>query len=94
MLLLLLRYGESEGYAERVLLIYDGLHYDAMAVAAFEGAPEELDITVLQVGVGRIALCKFVFHRRAACLLAGWLAYWLAGWLALVLLRLPKQSKL
>eukprot|EP00883_Tetradesmus_obliquus_P014352 jgi/Sobl393_1/7395/SZX61668.1 len=42
------RYGESEGYAERVLLIYDGLHYDAMAVAAFEGAPEELDITVLQ----------------------------------------------
>jgi hypothetical protein len=43
------RYGESEGYPERVMLIYDGLHYDAMAVAAFEGAPEELDITVAQV---------------------------------------------
>jgi hypothetical protein len=44
------RYGESEGYLERVMLIYDGLHYDAMAVAAFEGAPEDLDITVVQVG--------------------------------------------
>jgi ubiquitin thioesterase OTU1 len=31
------------------MLIYDGLHYDAMAVAAFEGAPEELDITMVQV---------------------------------------------
>jgi ubiquitin thioesterase OTU1 len=31
------------------MLIYDGLHYDAMAVAAFEGAPEDLDITVVQV---------------------------------------------
>jgi ubiquitin thioesterase OTU1 len=34
------------------MLIYDGLHYDALAVAAFDGAPEELDITVLQVGLG------------------------------------------
>lgn len=32
------------------MLIYDGLHYDSLAVAAFEGAPEDLDITVLQVG--------------------------------------------
>jgi hypothetical protein len=51
------RYGESEGYPERVMLIYDGLHYDAMAVAAFEGAPEELDITVLQV---RVQMCAIV----------------------------------
>ena len=28
------------------MLIYDGLHYDALAVAAFEGAPEELDMTI------------------------------------------------
>ena len=38
------------------MLIYDGLHYDSLAVGAFEGAPEELDITVLRVrganGVG------------------------------------------
>lgn len=27
------------------MVIYDGLHYDALAVAAFEGAPEELDVT-------------------------------------------------
>lgn len=44
------RYGEQEGYEDRVMLIYDGLHYDALAVAAFDGAPEDLDITVLQVG--------------------------------------------
>lgn len=44
------RYGEQEGYTEYAMLIYDGLHYDALAVSAFEGAPEELDITVLQVG--------------------------------------------
>lgn len=47
------RYGEQEGYGEYVMLIYDGLHYDALAVSAFDGAPEELDITVLQVGLGR-----------------------------------------
>lgn len=45
------RYGEHDGHSERVMLIYDGLHYDAMAVAAFDGAPDDLDITVLQVGV-------------------------------------------
>eukprot|EP00879_Flechtneria_rotunda_P011124 GHRR01011621.1.p1 GENE.GHRR01011621.1~~GHRR01011621.1.p1 ORF type:complete len:261 (+),score=91.75 GHRR01011621.1:25-783(+) len=44
------RYGEQEGYRERVMLIYDGLHYDALAVSAFEGAPEDLDITILQTG--------------------------------------------
>lgn len=26
-------YGQGEGYRERVMLIYDGLHYDALAVA-------------------------------------------------------------
>jgi ubiquitin thioesterase OTU1 len=38
------------GYGERALLIYDGLHYDALAVAAFEGAPEELDVTMFPPG--------------------------------------------
>lgn len=33
-------YGEDQGYAERVFVIYDGIHYDALAVAAFEGAPQ------------------------------------------------------
>ena len=26
-------YGSGEGYQERVMLIYDGLHYDALALA-------------------------------------------------------------
>ena len=26
-------YGQDAGYGERVMLIYDGLHYDALAVA-------------------------------------------------------------
>ncbi|KAI8463490.1 MAG: OTU-domain-containing protein [Monoraphidium minutum] len=43
-------YGQGSGYSERAMLIYDGLHYDAMALAAFQGAPEQLDVTVLQVG--------------------------------------------
>lgn len=29
-------YGQGEGYSERVMLIYDGLHYDALAVAGGE----------------------------------------------------------
>mmetsp|Transcript_4602 Transcript_4602/g.12813 ORF Transcript_4602/g.12813 Transcript_4602/m.12813 type:complete len:411 (-) Transcript_4602:78-1310(-) len=43
-------YGEGNGYDERVMVIYDGLHYDAMAMAAFEGAPEELDMTIFRRG--------------------------------------------
>lgn len=43
------RYGEQDAYSERVMLIYDGLHYDSLAVAAFDGAPDDLDITILQV---------------------------------------------
>ncbi|GIL68475.1 hypothetical protein Vafri_21747, partial [Volvox africanus] len=43
-------YGQDKGYEERALLMYDGLHYDAMAVAAFEGAPEELDVTMFRPG--------------------------------------------
>jgi len=39
-------YGQDAGYSERSMVIYDGLHYDALAVSAFEGAPEELDITI------------------------------------------------
>ena len=26
-------YGQDEGHSERVMLVYDGLHYDALAVA-------------------------------------------------------------
>ena len=39
-------YGEGSGYRERSMLIYDGLHYDALAIAAFENAPEDVDVSV------------------------------------------------
>ena len=41
-------YGQGEGYSEQAMLIYDGLHYDALAVAAFQDAPEELDVTITE----------------------------------------------
>ena len=39
-------YGEDMNYRERVMLIYDGLHYDALSLAAFQDAPEEIDVSV------------------------------------------------
>ncbi|KAH0987346.1 hypothetical protein GBA52_014523 [Prunus armeniaca] len=38
-----------EKYSERALLIYDGLHYNALAMSPFEGAPEEFDQTIFAV---------------------------------------------
>ena len=32
------------------MLIYDGIHYDALALAADKGAPEAADFTVFEVG--------------------------------------------
>jgi hypothetical protein len=40
---------QGNGYTERAMVIYDGLHYDALSLSAFEGAPEQLDVTLLQV---------------------------------------------
>lgn len=51
-------YGQADGYTERALLLYDGLHYDAMAQTAFEGAPEELDITIFQTAASSFAAVK------------------------------------
>lgn len=42
-------YGQDRNYSERVMLIYDGLHYDALAMSPFEGAPEEFDQTIYAV---------------------------------------------
>ncbi|KAK8941667.1 hypothetical protein KSP40_PGU010753 [Platanthera guangdongensis] len=42
-------YGQSKGYRERVMLIYDGLHYDALAMSPFENAPDEFDQTIFVV---------------------------------------------
>ncbi|KFM28485.1 Ubiquitin thioesterase OTU1 [Auxenochlorella protothecoides] len=40
---------EHADYTERVLVLYDGLHYDALAVSPFPGAPEDMDATVFPV---------------------------------------------
>ena len=41
------RYGEGE-HEERILLLYDGLHYDAVVLSPAAGAPEEFDETRLR----------------------------------------------
>ncbi|KAL9441588.1 hypothetical protein AB3S75_020145 [Citrus x aurantiifolia] len=46
-------YGQEKKYSERVMLIYDGLHYDALAISPFEGAPEEFDQTIFPVQKGK-----------------------------------------
>nr|GEU72978.1 ubiquitin thioesterase OTU1 [Tanacetum cinerariifolium] len=42
-------YGQEKRYAERVMLIYDGLHYDSLAMSPADGAPEEFDQTIFAV---------------------------------------------
>ena len=42
-------YGQDEGFTQRCMVVYDGLHYDALAVAAFPDAPEEVDCTLVDV---------------------------------------------
>ncbi|KAL6196334.1 hypothetical protein ACLB2K_031949 [Fragaria x ananassa] len=42
-------YGQEKNYSERVMLIYDGLHYDALSMSPFEEAPEEFDQTIFAV---------------------------------------------
>ncbi|KAL1207081.1 OVARIAN TUMOR DOMAIN-containing deubiquitinating enzyme 2 [Cardamine amara subsp. amara] len=46
-------YGQTKNYNERVMLIYDGLHYDALALSPFEGAEEDFDMTIFPVGKDR-----------------------------------------
>ncbi|CAN1339712.1 OVARIAN TUMOR DOMAIN-containing deubiquitinating enzyme 2 [Linum perenne] len=42
-------YGQDKKYSERVMLIYDGLHYDALAMSPFEEAPDEFDQTIFAI---------------------------------------------
>lgn len=39
-------YGQEEGYLQRVYLIYDGIHYDPLALTFDDGLPEDADVTV------------------------------------------------
>jgi len=43
-------YGQGQGHAHLVMLVYDGIHYDALAVAPRAGAPERDDTTRFAVG--------------------------------------------
>ncbi|KAI9186327.1 hypothetical protein LWI28_016201 [Acer negundo] len=40
---------QEKKYSERVMLIYDGIHYDALAMSPFDGAPKESDQTIFPV---------------------------------------------
>jgi len=48
-------YGEGNGYSERVMVIYDGIHYDALAMAPRRNAPETNDVTVFRSDGGDAA---------------------------------------
>jgi len=39
-------YGEDQSYSKRVYLIYDGIHYDALAIASSPYGSESSDITI------------------------------------------------
>lgn len=43
-------HGEGQGYEKRCMLIYDGIHYDALALAADASAAEAEDVTMFQTG--------------------------------------------
>lgn len=38
-------YGQDRGDREGVLLLYDGIHYDAIALTPAHGAPQDCDVT-------------------------------------------------
>ncbi|KAL3923250.1 MAG: hypothetical protein SGPRY_004283 [Prymnesium sp.] len=42
-------FGQEHGFHQRVFLIFDGVHYDALARQLFHDAPAELDVTVFDV---------------------------------------------
>ena len=40
------RFGEAEGFTERALLIYSGIHYDALALLPYPTASASVDKTI------------------------------------------------
>ena len=43
---------QGKGYGNRVMLLYDGVHYDLIVKELFGGAPEELDVCVFPLATG------------------------------------------
>ena len=67
------RYGEEEDYAEAAFVVYDGIHYDALARAFSESSPVERDVTRFEVGSPAFAAAQAAavdlvhrFHRERA----------------------------
>lgn len=42
-------YGEDVGFTERIMLVYDGLHYDALAISPYKGDVFKLYIFWLEL---------------------------------------------
>mmetsp|Transcript_16465 Transcript_16465/g.22759 ORF Transcript_16465/g.22759 Transcript_16465/m.22759 type:complete len:371 (-) Transcript_16465:28-1140(-) len=56
-------YGQDGGHPERGMLIYDGLHYDALALEPFPQAPEEVDCTIFDTASSLLAYVAKDAHR-------------------------------
>lgn len=64
-------YGQNSGATRVAMLVYDGLHYDAMALAKSPFAPEEADVTTFRIADPRTddvrrAAKELVARARAA----------------------------
>ncbi|CAG9464256.1 unnamed protein product [Pedinophyceae sp. YPF-701] len=46
-------YGEGSGHEQRVMVVYNGIHYDPLVVVEKPGAPQEEDVALLEVGSAR-----------------------------------------
>ena len=51
-------YGQGEEYPTRILLLYDGVHYDLLVKTLFDGAPEELDVSVFDAHTVDVAMVE------------------------------------
>mmetsp|Transcript_11400 Transcript_11400/g.15354 ORF Transcript_11400/g.15354 Transcript_11400/m.15354 type:complete len:337 (+) Transcript_11400:266-1276(+) len=63
-------YGSSSSYKRRIFVIYDGIHYDALAFTYDKGLPEEMDMTIFSsnddVAFQRaVTLCSMLHKERA-----------------------------
>lgn len=62
-------YGQEHNFNERVMVIYDGLHYDALAMSPAEDVPEEFDQTIFSVRndrtIGNIERLAFELVKEA-----------------------------
>lgn len=55
-------YGQNPGVTKRCFLVYDGLHYDAMALAASANASERNDITLADIDSPDLAKVRHPPH--------------------------------